>query len=258
MKEKYIIFSTVITMVLFSSGEPQQGPPGGISTGSLVGFVKLYSEYGMIIEDRQGVTITVVGSDPEVSATTNSAGRYEIYNLQTGTYMLVFSKEGFSTDSLNQLFIGTPAPDYIYPTTLVQVSTTEISELDIYFPPDGFEEFIKCKVMPAPSFERPINIRFFLSESQGVSMSNYSSTFREDFEYAYEDIIGEEYAQIEFYSSGLNDVLRTYPPGTSLYIVAHACSNRNDEYTDADGYEHFSSINQVGSNFDTYTIPNSR
>lgn len=64
-------------------------------TGEAIGFVNLYEIEGTLIKDRSGVTISVEGNTN--STTSDSNGRFVLSNLKTGTYNLVFSKQGFGT-----------------------------------------------------------------------------------------------------------------------------------------------------------------
>lgn len=89
----------LLTCLLFAYGckgsDGAAGPTGPSLSGSLVGFAYLYDVNGIRATDNSGITVSIEGQT--ATATTNSAGKWVLPNLQTGIYTLVFSKAGYGT-----------------------------------------------------------------------------------------------------------------------------------------------------------------
>ena len=248
-------FCLVLATLLATACEEVQGPPGGIATGSAAGFVKLYDEYGFLLQEKQGVTVTVSDTDPVVSATTNASGRYQLDDLETGTYEIEFSKDGFATYTYFFKFIAGPVTNYLGFVDMVERSSTVVSGLEIGYDQESWMYLVRCTLQPEPLPDNPINIRYFIGDSQNVSSSNYNSTVLDHFDRLYNDMIGSSPGQIEYLSDELTDALSEYATGTTVYIIAHGCPENADPYEDYNGNTVFPGINTTGSNIVTCTIP---
>jgi hypothetical protein len=66
-------------------------------TGSLVGYVFTFDEYGRLLNDHANVIVTTKGTNVIYSVATDEYGRFEFSALPTGTYDLEFKKDGFGT-----------------------------------------------------------------------------------------------------------------------------------------------------------------
>ncbi len=72
-----------------------EGPTRPVLTGDVIGFAYLRDTSSLPLADNSGITVSAEGTN--VSAVTDSAGRWVLSNLATGTYTLVFSKAGYGT-----------------------------------------------------------------------------------------------------------------------------------------------------------------
>lgn len=67
-----------------------------VGSDNISGYVSLYDE-GVGKVDDSGMTVTVEGVTPAVSAVTDAKGYFILPELRYGTYTLVYSKSGYGT-----------------------------------------------------------------------------------------------------------------------------------------------------------------
>jgi hypothetical protein len=248
MKSKIILISTML-LILFVTDSCEkvgpagpEGPAGSALTGSLVGFITLYDEFGNLVADKSGVIVSIDGYLPATSSTTNSAGRYEIDDLPTGTYDLIFSKTGYATyKSLSLSFVGGVKPR-VFNAILVQQTTTLISSLtlSVY---SSTQMTISCTLSPAIPSGYARYLRFFFSKSSSISGTNYLTTLS----------TGSS-------STSLSTIRTfdkvTYPSGTTLYAIAFGESYYTYGYQDLiSGLQVYSTISTTGSNIASIIVP---
>jgi hypothetical protein len=138
-----VLFSRFISMILIfysflSCNKDDMFLPD--LKGSLVGYVCTFDEFGNLLQDHSGVTITAFGHK-HYGTTTDLAGRFEIKGLPAGTYELQIEKTGFGT--MKQFGIkhlgGQPTilglnPNNDYPSTayfIYKMPTTQILDMHI-------------------------------------------------------------------------------------------------------------------------------
>jgi hypothetical protein len=68
-------------------------------TGSLIGYVYTFDEFGGILNDHSNILVTVLGAGAS-SANTDKNGRFEFKGLRAGTYEMNFEKPGFGSMKL--------------------------------------------------------------------------------------------------------------------------------------------------------------
>ena len=95
MKPRLLIWPAfaLLLSILLNGCSKEDYLPG--LTGHMVGFVYTADEFGYVLEDRSNVKVTAIGLDQSYSAHSNSAGRFILEDIPTGTYELHFKKEGF-------------------------------------------------------------------------------------------------------------------------------------------------------------------
>jgi len=68
------------------------GPTGPNLTGSIGGYARLYDGVSALKNRHSGVVVSLKGTTPLISDTTNVDGYFELKNVRTGSYNLEFSK----------------------------------------------------------------------------------------------------------------------------------------------------------------------
>lgn len=248
MKNRNILISITIIIFLFiySCGkigtEGPVGPAGPSLTGSIVGFVSLVDEFGVSIADKSGVIVTVDGFQPGLTAITNSDGRYQLDNLQTGTYDLVFSKNGYVTRiALSVLFLGGVKP-IVYNVTLGQKTTTVVSGLTLT-PTSSTTLTIGVTVSPAIPTGYARYVRFYYGKSNTVSYTNYVTTNRYS--------VSTSPASINMSWDKVN-----YPTGSTLYVIAYGETNTSYSTLDlASGLSVYSTLSATGTSVVSVVVP---
>ncbi len=72
--------------------------------GSLMGYVNLVNLPPIPLQNKSGVKVWIEGTMPEISAITDSAGFYRLDSIPTGSYFLVFEKDGYYLEKRNLNF----------------------------------------------------------------------------------------------------------------------------------------------------------
>ncbi|WP_282079012.1 carboxypeptidase-like regulatory domain-containing protein [Aquimarina algiphila] len=75
--------------------EPEPEPePDPIPAADIIGTVDLFDDDQSMV-DNSGMSVSIEGSDPLITTTTDLNGNYSLKDVPFGTYNLVFEKEGF-------------------------------------------------------------------------------------------------------------------------------------------------------------------
>lgn len=134
--------------------------------GNIVGFVSLIDESGREMMDRSGVKIQI--ENTAYKAVTNQDGRFELKNVQAGTYNILIHKEGFGRcQQFSFQFVGGELPALLRSTTLYQQPGYDLESIDIVYQEECLH--IGCKVTATNQF----SVQTFISRTPDVSCSNY-------------------------------------------------------------------------------------
>lgn len=190
--------------------------------GNLKVQVYTASEFFESTNDHEGFKLTLKGTNPEITLTSNASGTCTFENIPLGNYMLVASKEGYGQKiSYNITLLENSTTDStgIY---MVHQSSTRIVSYD--FTVSG--EWVNIsgtishnyKLTELPYGIRP-SVRIFLSDKPDVSSLNYLKTYR-----LYTAPDKDNFFQLSFSNKDFN--LAT---GTKLYAIIYG-SNWDEYY----------------------------
>ncbi len=94
MKKKLLLYVVIIFSLIGCKGaDGPAGPAGPKLKGTLAGFVYLVNINGSYQTDMSGVTISLAGTS--VSGTSDVNGKFEITNVETGTYEVIYTKTAY-------------------------------------------------------------------------------------------------------------------------------------------------------------------
>lgn len=198
--------------------------PDPILSGKVTGQLRLTNELGVELSDNSTMQIT---TDAGSFGYSNSAGAYELNNLATGTYNLIYSKAGFGTyKRFNiQVLSGSNATLLNGVDYLGQKSTTEISALDVNFNLMDSTYSIECSIAPTPNAINQRAFRLFFGKFNTINAQDYfftpSNTWLSST--ATGQITG--YPRSELYNNG-------FTTGETVYVIAYGESIRTNSYTD--------------------------
>jgi hypothetical protein len=215
--------------------------------GDLIGSVKLYNSWRAVLDDHNGVTVTLEGSDPRVAVNTNAEGDFRFEGIRSGTYNLVFSKSGYTTHKeFGFQFVGGNVPTYAGRTSLYQLTSVRAEELTLSATANYFYVSMSgsCQAsnLPAGNYSY---FRYYLSDSPDVSWKNYRHT----------GVVFSGGTNIFLYN--INDFIKYYPSGTDLYAIVYPCVMDSQYYVDMDtGNLIYTTVNSDnGSNVAHIVIP---
>lgn len=252
------LFLTLAVVLLLISGCKKTEVVQLNLKGTVVGYVTLYDEFRNEKPDYSGATVTLDGSDPEISAITDADGRYELADIPSGTYDVVISKEGYAENRIQSIGIvgGGNEPIGISSCYLCEISKTTIDDLAVEIDSiiseiNFYKMFLTGNINHNATITdtMPIHfaplIRFFVSVDNNPSTTNY--VFTSDFLTKTES--GAQFReQIRLHKS-------LFEPGTTIYIIAYGSSNYDGDYYDY--FENKYIYNDLGqpSNIASITLP---
>jgi len=202
--------------------------------GNIVGYLYTLDEYGLLTV-HDGVKVSTRGLDGSYTTYSDEDGRYELKNVPTGTYELVFSKDGFISDTMFSVrhlggqptILGYNDNQHIYRwTMLYQIPTTTIQ--NIYLENDSLT--VEFSYSGSPGWSVPIMLYF--SDQDGFE-KNSAIIFSEQF------ILHGNVFRTPF----PKDVL-PFEPGQASYVRAAVLS---------DGHTSCATINDEGNYVDCET-----
>ena len=127
-----IVFGAAVLLTGCKGKDGDPGPAGAAGqnlAGNITGFVNSVDESGQQLT-KAGVLVTVDGSTPAITATSDADGRFTLNNVRNGTYNLTFTRAGYSTfRRIGVGHVGGDQATFLGTITLSQVSSQTISSL---------------------------------------------------------------------------------------------------------------------------------
>lgn len=216
------------------------------TSADITGFVNLYDEKISRLSN-DGMVVSIEGSSPLISATTDTSGKYELLNVPFGTYTLVYQKAGYGTYKRPGVVHSTNGSPTFLTTTpsLGKLSTTKVTMLT--GSQIGSNISIAVTTNPAGSIGNTRYIRYFISPDSTVSKDNYS--------YASSGLV----SQINPYQITLSSNNLTswgFTSGQTLYIKVYGDSFWGNEYQDSTlGRKIFPNLNATSANAISFIVP---
>jgi hypothetical protein len=234
-----------------AAGDPgATGPSGQTLTGNIAGFVTGTDEFGAALTGAQkaGFTVTVEGSSPAITATTNADGRFELSKVLNGPINLLIQKPGYSSQRrLGIVHAGGNVPTYVGFTSVAQVSSSTVPSISVGSPTTlGIPfSFLLYNPLISQSLSQYTAIRVFFDTQPNVTATAYTKTVV--FDYLYSGFNQESIVPADL----------GYPSGTRVYMVAYgSVPFTNVGYTDlATGRDVWTALNPTPSAVVSFVMP---
>lgn len=244
-----ILQGTVLfSILLMVSSSCEEKVKYDLLTGKLFGTVTLRDQ-ATVVKDAGAVGITVEGISPKKQVLTDKDGGFLIEDLQTGSYNLVFSKEGYTRHKLiGYQFVGGNIPVSVGNINLFKIQDIEIHNLSLS--DAGNADRIRVQITAQLEFTEEINLitlRFFLSDSPDVSYDKYLSSYGCYYNSFDKDL------QIRM---SIDTLL--FPAGSELYMICYPAGNLvSQAYTDINSgcYIYSSTYIDHASNIANIRVP---
>lgn len=238
---KYCSWLLVLILVFGCTEENQQTS----LSGTLVGEISCFDRNTNKLGDQSGVSISIEGGPETILLTTGVSGEFETL-LQTGTYDITLTKDGFGTHKLVGFsFVGGEAPVAIS-NALYELPDVVVEKIEVKDISNDFQVFMEVKVfvdLPANSATSGI-YRYYLGSS-GISVSNYIET-------------GIVSANVNGGTFTFTREVKpsVFPIGSDVFLMVAPCTEADQRYIDIEtGNLIFSSVNSSVSKIVSFKMP---
>ncbi|MGQ1945469.1 carboxypeptidase-like regulatory domain-containing protein [Geofilum sp. OHC36d9] len=198
----------IFLLLIFSSCEKTEIKQIELK-GTIEGQMYVYNEFGENNDDFENINVVLDDGNTKFSTTVNSNNEFLIDNIPTGTYDLIFSKEGYYVYQIQGLqIVGGDEPLHTSGYLIEETSTT-IENISIEL--DAVNNlYLKSTVNHNGDYAL---IRYFLHNQENVSDSNYIEAGTLIFD-------GESGSQI---ACNMYSNTSSYSSGSEVYIIAYGC-----------------------------------
>ncbi len=235
----------VLLLVLLVSCSKNDDPVA-VTKADITGSVNLYDE-GTTPEEKTGMTVTVLGISPQISAITNTEGKFTLKDVPFGTYTLQYEKAGYGTyRKAGVVHANTGSSTAITSIpSLGRQSTTAITNLSVT--QSASAVVLSATTNPAGNAGSRRYLRYFLSASPTVSKNEYG--------YVSPGFV----AQINPYDATLTSANLAgwgFTSGQTVYAKVYGDSFWSNEYEDSNsGRKVFPNLNATASNTVSFIVP---
>ncbi len=189
----------------------------------LMGSVKLFDD-GTNPVSAWGVTVTVEGLSPEISAVTDNDGNFILKNVPVGKFNLIYSKEGYGTFILTD--VENKGKDTVSITpSLGQVSSAEIQVLLYEISEDTL--FFSVLLKNDADKYHPKFVRYFFYKDT-TNFKNFS--YLSYSKYSPLITIDQRYVEYKLLKYDLWNM--GFASGETVYLIAYGDSYYSNDYLD--------------------------
>jgi hypothetical protein len=152
MHKRYTFLLLLISFLSCKNSSTDNIVPA--TDADITGFVLLYDK-AISLLDNSGMKVSIQGSSPLISATTDANGKFVLSDVPFGTYTLVYEKTGYGTYKKPDVVHSTGgSPTFLSNTpSLGKVSTTTFTNLSTS--QDGSNVLVAVTTNPAGSLAIP-------------------------------------------------------------------------------------------------------
>ena len=226
MKKNRIKLNSQLFFLLFTiilSGGCKEVIEYELPNGQLIGNVILLDIDQRLVNDKGGVQLTIEGANPQITVLTDEEGVFTINDLKSGTYNLVFNKEGFNEYRINGYqFVGGDKITRLNNMYLFEESKAQITSLSL-----AENDYTYYKILTVEAniinsdWDDLFYGRYFLSDSPDVSYFNYQTTD------VIQTSIDDNYIQ-----GNLSYTEEMFPSGSELYMILYPSYAYHQYYID--------------------------
>jgi hypothetical protein len=197
-----------------------QGPAGDnavADTGTISGNLFVYNEFGFETGDFSDVTVTLIGGSSQMTVTPGSTGQYSFHGMQTGTYDLTYTKQGYGTMKIFGLshFAGSSLPTSVKDVYLLQLPVK--TAIDSIYTPAPNSPYVPIAIELDTSsltyVQYDQNFLLFVGKDKNVSTT--------DNVIGYNQIIVPDGQGGYSYAFAKSDLSMFFTQGDTMYITAY-------------------------------------
>ncbi len=166
-----IFLLTIISLSACKKDDPETPTPN--MKYDIIGSVNLYDEGTSSVPDS-GMLVTVLGSNPLITAVTDNDGKFNLSKVTSGTYTLTFEKVDYGTfKKFNINHTGNSNTIIIQNPSLGMKSTTSVSQLTANVSNDSL--ILHATLNQNASILNPKYVRVFLGKNSDLSAEKYDT-----------------------------------------------------------------------------------
>ena len=170
MMNTRILLSLWVLLGLFACKKESQSPTPILLT-DIIGSVNLYDE-GTSPVSNSGLVVSILDSDPLIKAITNDQGAYELKEVLSGSYSLIFRKPGYGTYKVYDIIHDQTENTYLMEhPSLGQKTTTSVGFLIANVSNDSL--ILSVSIDPDATPDQPRYCRVFFGDTQDLSPEKF-------------------------------------------------------------------------------------
>lgn len=245
----------VATIIVLVSGCSNNSSSVATSKGTLTGFVQLYNSMDSVMATSGGVTVNVEGTN--LSAVTDSTGRWSIDGVSPGSVTIIYQKQGFGMVQQQGVQFAGGGTDFLPTVYLVQPLTVAVSlnPLTSVTDTDGLDVYYSYNYLDIYGDYGVIGIIALGSNSDVSAADPTKNQYTQIIRYVGE--INKIYKQ-DLYASGFHSGETVYLSANALYLYNAGGGESEENYSsyfdDATGGTIYTSLGPP-SNLLTLKIP---